>query len=172
MFADEEMSHVVEEEGNVVGGLPIALPLFAVQPQNIIPLEIIARRFPSAASSVSFPSSEQANPPPVQLNMTIEEPVIEAEKLQAQVAMNVQALSTEQPFAFEISLKLLGLFTYTREYDVERVRTFLRQGTLSVMLPIARDMLMNLSAHLQVPLIVLPLVQLAPPIAETENTSQ
>lgn len=171
MFADEEMSHAVEEEGDRVGSWPMALPLFAVQLQNIVPLEIIARRFPSVTNA-PLPSPEQGNPPQVQLNINMEEPVIEAEKLQAQVAMNVQALSTEQPFVFEISLKLLGLFTYTREYDVERVRAFLRQGTLSVMLPIARDMLMNLSAHLQVPLIVLPLVALAPPVNETEHTSQ
>jgi hypothetical protein len=161
MFADEEMPHTLGDEGSTEGSLPIALPLFAVQIQNIIPLEVVARRFPSVTSDISVSPSGQGSQPQVQLN--IEEPVIETEKLQAQVAMNVLVSSFEMPYAFEITLKLLGLFTYAAEYDVELVRIFLRQGTLSVMLPVARDLLMNLSAQLQVPLIVLPLVQLAPP---------
>lgn len=166
MFADEGLSQAPEDENSATGNWPIALPLFAVQLRNIIPLDITARRFPSATPDAPVSPPDQGSPPNVQLN--IEEPVIETEKLQAQVVMNVQVLSTGQPYAFEISLKLLGSFTYAPEYDVERVRTFLRQGTLSVMLPVARDLLMNLSAHLQVPLIVLPLVQLAPPpVTET-----
>jgi preprotein translocase subunit SecB len=161
MFADEEMPHTAGDGGGTEGNLPIALPLFAVQLQNIIPLEVVARRFPSVTSDVLKPPTEQGSQPQVQLN--IEEPAIEPVKLQAQVAMDVHVSSTDLPYAFEISLKLLGLFTYAADYEVELVRSFLRQGTLSVMLPVARDMLMNLCAQLQVPLIVLPLVQLAPP---------
>ena len=163
MFADEAVPQGTEEDVKAEGNQPIALPLFAVQLQNIVPVEVIAKRFLSISSDMSEFSAEQMQPPNVQLNL--EEAIIEPEKQLAQVVMNVQALSAEQPFAFEISLKLLGLFTYTREYEVERVRTFLRQGTLSVMLPFARNLLMNLSSQLQVPLIVLPLVQLAPPPA-------
>jgi len=169
MFADEAVPQGTEEDINAKGKQPIALPLFAVQLQNIVPIEVIARRFLSVSPDSLATPVEQMQPPNVQLNL--EEPVIESEKQQAQVVMNVQALSVDQPFAFEISLKLLGLFTYKQEYRVERVREFLRQGTLSVMLPFARNLLMNLSGQLQVPLIVLPLVQLAPSPAN-ESTSE
>jgi preprotein translocase subunit SecB len=170
MFADEERPPTSGDGGSREGSLPIALPLFAVQLQNIIPLEVVARRFPSVISGVPTSLSGQGSQPQVQLN--IEEPSIEAEKLQAQVAMDVHVSSTDLSFSFEISLKLLGFFTFAADYDVEFVRTFLRQGTLSVMLPVARDLLMNLCAQLQVPLIVLPLVQLAPPPVPDAGTEQ
>ena len=140
-----------------------SLPLFEVQPQNIIPVEIVAKRFftPSTNSSESLP--EQFVPPNVQL--ALEEPTIQSEGQQAQILMNVQVLSNTEPFRYEISLKLLGLFAFKQEYDVELVRAFLQQGALSVMLPVARELLMSLSSRLQVPLIMLPLIQLAPPAA-------
>ncbi len=163
----------MSESANTPGSQPIALPLFAVQPQNIIPVEIIAKRFLATTTDFAVSSPEQFNPPNVQL--AIEEPIIQTESQQAQVLMNVQVISTDEPFRFEISLKLLGLFTYTQDYDVERVRTFLQQGTLSVMLPVARELLMSLSSRLQIPSIVLPLIQLALPLAsetKPEDTAQ
>ncbi len=167
MPSEQEGSHSDSESANASGSQPTPLPLFAVQPQNIIPVEIIAKRFLTTTTDSAVPLPEQFTPPNVQL--AIEEPTIQAESRQAQVLMNVQVLSTSEPFSFEISLKLLGLFAFTHDYDLEFVRAFLQQGALSVMLPIARELLMSLSSRLQVPLIMLPLVQLAPPpVAEAK----
>ncbi len=160
MPSEQEGSSGGSESANASGSQPTALPLFAVQPQNIIPVEIIAKRFFPTTTDSAVPSPEQFTPPNVQL--AIEEPTIQSESQQAQVLMNVQVLSTTEPFRFEISLKLLGLFAFTHDYDLEFVRAFLQQGALSVMLPVARELLMSLSSRLQVPLIMLPLIQLAP----------
>lgn len=173
MPSEQESSHGMSESANTPGNQPIALPLFAVQPQNIIPVEIIAKRFLATTTDSAVSAPEQFNPPNAQL--AIEEPIIQPESQQAQVLMNVQVISTDEPFKFEISLKLLGLFTYARDYEVERVRAFLQQGTLSVMLPVARELLMSLSSRLQIPPIVLPLIQLAPPPvfeSKPEDTAQ
>ncbi len=173
MLSEQEGSHGLSESANPPGSQPISLPLFAVQLHNIIPVEVIAKRFLATTTDSAVSAPEQFNPPNVQL--AIEEPIIQSESQQAQVLMNVQVISTDEPFRFEISLKLLGLFTYRHDYEVERVRTFLQQGTLSVMLPVARELLMSLSSRLQIPPIVLPLIQLAPPpISESrsENTAQ
>jgi len=54
------------------------------------------------------------------------------------------------------------------------VQNFLQQGSLSVMLPSARELLLSLCTRLQVPMVVLPLVQLGPPTTfdpQIENTS-
>jgi preprotein translocase subunit SecB len=166
MPTEQEESPGGGESASASGNQPTSLPLFGVQPQNIIPVEIIAKRFftTTTDSAISFP--EPFTPPSIQL--ALEEPVIQSESQQAKVFMNVQVLSTTEPFRFEISLKLLGLFALMQEYDVEFVRGFLQQGALSVMLPVARELLMSLSSRLQVPLIMLPLIQLAPPTsAET-----
>ena len=173
MPSEQEGSHGISKSTNAAGSQPIALPLFAVQPHNIIPVEIIAKRFLATTIDSALSSPEQFNPPNAQL--AIEEPIIQSESQQAQVLMNVRVISTDEPFRFEISLKLLGLFTYARDYEVERVRTFLQQGTLSVMLPVARELLMSLSSRLQIPPIVLPLIQLVPPpVSESkpEDTAQ
>lgn len=170
MPSEQEESH---GSANASGSQPIALPLFAVQLHNIIPIEIIAKRFPTTTTEPAVSSPQQFNPPNAQL--TIEEPIIQSESQQAQVIMNVQVISTDEPLRFEISLKLLAVFTYRQDYGVQHVRTFLRQGTLSVMLPAARELLMSLSSRLQIPSIVLPLVQLEPPlVSETmpEDTAQ
>lgn len=52
MFADEEMLHTEGDGARTEGSLPIALPHFAVQLQNIIPLEVVARRLPSVMKLV------------------------------------------------------------------------------------------------------------------------
>lgn len=156
-----------DESANASGNQPISLPLFGVQPQNIIPVEIIAKRFFTPLTDSAVPLPEQFAPPSVQL--ALEEPTIQSEGQQAQVLMNVQVLSTTEPFRYEISLKLLGLFAFMPGYDVEFVRAFLQQGALSVMLPVARELLMSLSSRLQVPLIMLPLIQLTPsPVGEAK----
>ena len=149
---------------------PIPLPLFAVQLQNILPVEIVAKRFPE---DIATSPLGQMNPPNAQLN--IGEPEIDSETQQAQVLMEIKVEPIDEPRQFEISIKLLGLFTYSPEYSLEGVRQFLQQGSLSVLLPSARELLLSLSTRLQIPLIVLPLVQLAPPPApdiQAEDTPQ
>ena len=167
MSSEQEESLGGGESANASRNQPTSLPLFGVQPQNIIPVEIIAKRFFTPSTDSALPAPEQFAPPSVQL--ALEEPTIQSEGQQAQIVMNVQVSSTSEPFRYEISLKLLGLFAFMQGYDVEFVRTFLQQGALSVMLPVARELLMSLSSRLQVPLIMLPLVQLAPPpVAEAK----
>ena len=163
MPSEQEESLGGGESANASGNEPTSLPLFGVQPQNIIPVEIIAKRFFAPSTDSAVPSPEQFAQPSVQL--ALEEPNIQSEGQQAQIVMNVQVLSTNEPFRYEISLKLLGLFAFIQGYDVEFVHTFLQQGALSVMLPVARELLMSLSSRLQVPLIILPLIQLVPPPA-------
>jgi preprotein translocase subunit SecB len=158
-----------DQSASASGNQPTSLPLFGVQPQNIIPVEIIAKRFFTPSPDSALPAPEQFAPPSVQL--ALEEPTIQSEGQQAQIVMNVQVSSSTEPFRYEISLKLLGLFAFMQGYDVEFVRTFLQQGALSVMLPVARELLMSLSSRLQVPLIMLPLIQLVPPTA-TEAKSE
>ncbi len=144
---------------------PIPLSLFAVQLQNILPVEIVAKRFPeNAATSQTAP----LNLPNAQLN--IGEPTIDIETRQAQVLMEIKVEPVDEPRLFEISLKLVGLFSYSEEYSLEAVRQFLQQGSLSFMLPFARELVFSLCTRLQIPLIVLPLVQLAsPPIPDTKT---
>jgi preprotein translocase subunit SecB len=173
MPSEQEESLGGGESASASGNQPTSLPLFGVQPQNIIPVEIIAKRFFTTMTDSAVPLPEPFTPPSIQL--ALEEPTIQSEGQQAKVFMNVQVLSTTEPFRYEISLKLLGLFAFMQEYDVEFVRGFLQQGALSVMLPVARELLMSLSSRLQIPLIMLPLIQLAPPTtaeARPEDSDQ
>ena len=102
MPSEQEGSHGISESANASGSQPIALPLFAVQPHNIIPVEIIAKRFLATTIDSAQSSPEQFNPPNAQL--AIEEPIIQSESQQAQVLMNVRVISTDEPFRAEISL--------------------------------------------------------------------
>lgn len=134
------------------------LPLlpFAVQLQNIVPVEIVAKRFPvnfdAASVGVISPST----------NLNLAEIAINTEMRHAQVSLEVQVEFPAEPQLFEIYFKLIGSFTYTQEYSPETVQQYLQQGSLSVMLPSARELLLSLCTRLQVPMIVLPLIQLAP----------
>ena len=67
-----------------------------------------------------------------------------------------------EPRPFEISFKLLGIFTYGLEYNLETLNLFLTQGSLSIMLPFARELLTSICTRLQVPPMLLPLIQLTP----------
>ena len=147
---------------------PISLTLFAVQLRNILPIEVVTKRY---FENEDIPVASQSQQPRVRLN--IEEPKLNIEQQQARVLMEIYAESADEPRLFEISLKLAGLFSYSTDYDLNMIRQFLQFGSLSVMLPYARELLFNLSARLQIPLIMLPLVQLVPPHmtgTETENT--
>src|SRR5207248_3515778 len=100
MSSEQEESLGGGESANASRNQPTSLPLFGVQPQNIIPVEIIAKRFFTPSTNPAEPLPEQFAPPSVQL--TLEEPTIEPEGHQAQILMNVQVLSTIEPFRYEI----------------------------------------------------------------------
>lgn len=164
---EQGVEGITSSEGNTRSSIqPLALPLFAVQLQNIVPIEIVARRFPGNENSVALSTETQINPPAIQLNL--EEPLLLNETHQAQLLFNIHVLSNDIPPLFEISLKLAGLFTYDAKYDQEKVRQFLRLGSLSVILPFARELLLSICIRLQIPLIALPLIQLAPSPTDTQ----
>ena len=127
---------------------------FDVQLQNIFTIEIVAKRFP-----VDFPSFPIS--PNVGLNVS--EIHVDEEKLQAQVILDMHVEFAEEPRPFEISFRLLGSFTYTKEYNTEALHLFLNQGSLSIILPFARELLTSLCIRLQIPPLLLPLIQLTPP---------
>jgi len=138
---------------------PLYFLPFAVQLQNIFAIEIIAKRFPVNIS----------NPPNTNLNLNVEDIQIDAEHLLAQVILNAQVKCADDPPPFEILFKLLGLFVYDQAYKTEMIHTFLEQGSISVMLPFARELLLSLCLRVQIPPLLLPLIQLAPPQSETEK---
>ncbi|MGH2493372.1 MAG: hypothetical protein ACRDIV_01580 [Ktedonobacteraceae bacterium] len=164
---EQGIEGITSSEQSVQPGIqPYALPFFAVQLQNVVPIDILARRFPGDKNSITLSPDTQISPPAVHINL--EEPVLKSEFRQAQVLMNLQVLSTDIPPLFEISLKLAGGFTYNANYGEEQVIQFLRSGSLSVMLPFARELLLSICNRLQMPMIALPLILLAPPPTDTQ----
>ncbi len=165
MVADEPEQHSedekkIEEEVAEHAQNPLYYLPSAVQLQSIFAVEIIAKRFP-----VNMPSVIST-----QSNINLEEVQVNHENFLAQVILNVQVGFTEEPHPFEISFKLVGIFAYTQEYNDEMVRQFLEQGSLSVMLPFARELLLSLCIRLQVPPLILQMVQLtSPPAMATET---
>ncbi len=148
MQPEQSSQHLKHEEQ------PAYFLPFDVQLQNIAAIEIVAKRFP-----VDF-SQTQLSP---NVGLNVSEVHVDKEKLQAQVILNMQIEFTTEPHPFEISFRLLGIFTYTPEYSTEMLHLFLTQGSLSMMLPFARELLASLCIRLQVPPLLLPLIQLAPP---------
>lgn len=149
---------------------PFPLLPFAIQLQNIFPIEIVARRFP-VDRAVDLASVVVAN---ARTQLNLGGLGIDVETSQAQVQLDVNVNFPQEPRLFEISFKLLGIFCYAQGYEPEMVQIFLQQGSLSVMLPSARELLLSLCTRLQVPMVVLPLVQLGPPTPfdpQIENTS-
>lgn len=131
---------------------PLYFLPFNVQMQNIFATEIIAQRFP-----IDF--SQMVLSPNVDLG--IGEVQVDSENLRAQVILSMRVEFVNEPRPFEISFKLLGIFTYPQEHDSEKLHLFLRQGSLSIMLPFARELLTSLCTRLQIPPLLLPLIQLA-----------
>jgi hypothetical protein len=73
---------------NQSGTQPFPLPLFAAQLQNIVPVDIVALRFPGSTDNISLSPDAKIGSPTVQLN--IEEPLLNSEMQQAQVVMNTK----------------------------------------------------------------------------------
>jgi preprotein translocase subunit SecB len=160
MGSDLPNEHVVEKS-TPAGIQQIPLLPFAIQLQNIFPVEVVARRFPVSAASTVMSS--------VNTQLNLGNLAIDNEALQAEISLEVHVSFPHEPRPFEIYFKLVGIFTYSQEYSPEMVQQFLQQGSLSVMLPSARELLLSLCTRLQIPMVVLPLVQLAPPLSEAEK---
>lgn len=167
MFSDQTDEHLPEKTPPS-GTQQLPLLPFAVQLQNIFPVEIAVKRFPTekAIDIASVISTAHT-----QLNLG--DLSIDPEILQAQIHLEVRVSFPHEPRLFEIYFKLVGIFSYTQEYSLEMVQYFLQQGSLSVMLPSARELLLSLCIRLQIPMVVLPLVQLSPSLpsfdTQTEN---
>lgn len=164
MESEQSIKHASEKETNVQTSpqstiLPMALQPFAVQLLDIVPTEIIARRFPVTASNHQVTINVQFN---------IIELGVDTENLQAQTTLEVKVEPFEEPHIFEIHFNMVAFFTYGSDYTQEMVSEFLQQGSLSLMLPFARELVLSLSTRLHLPPIVLSLIQLASP-STTKN---
>jgi preprotein translocase subunit SecB len=128
-------------------------PPFAVQLHDIVSIDIVAKRFP-----VDLPPDMSVN-----IHTSIDDIAVDAEDLHAQVIVvtNVEPTTTSLPF--EISVRVLGLFSYSDEYKADDVKAYLKASSLSLMLPFIRELIHHLSMRLRIPAIVLPLIELADP---------
>jgi hypothetical protein len=164
MFPDLPNGGADEQSKTAPPGIQqIPLLPFAVQLQNIFPVEIKAKRFPidkviDMASVVSTAHT----------HLNLSDLSIDTESLLAQIHLEVSVRFPQEPRLFEIYFKLVGIFSYSQNYESEMVQQFLRQGSLGVMLPSARELLLSLCTRLQVPMVVLPLIQLASPSSSPE----
>lgn len=159
MSSDKSSQHLSEGTSEVNSPVsssiqPVPLQLFAIQPLDVYPIEVLAKKFPVAINEL---------PLTVNIQFNIAELHLDPESLQAQLILETKVESAEEPKVFEMSFKLLGLFTYNSEYTPEMVSQFLQQGSLSILLPFVRELVLSLSTRLRLPPIVLSLVQLAPP---------
>jgi len=145
---EEERALVQENEQKTKR--PLYFLPHEVQLLNTFCIEIIAKRYP--VEIVSLPA----------VNVNLEEVQVDPEHLQAQVIVHVQTIYDNIQSSFDISFKIVGIFAYSENYKEEQARSFLEQGSLSILLPFARELLFNICARLQVPPMMLTMVQLAP----------
>jgi preprotein translocase subunit SecB len=145
----------MEEEAKHIENPGIPMLHFSVQFQNVFVAEIVARRFPIDASTYK--------PTDVETIVTLEGISVDTATSIAQSILSIQVLLKNEPRLFEIAFKQVGLFTYSKDYSPEMVQTFLERGSLSVMLPFAREMLVSICNRLQIPAIFLPMVPIISP---------
>jgi preprotein translocase subunit SecB len=127
---------------------------------NVLVAEISAKRYPVEIS----PDLEASS------HLSLEDVVINEEKALAQVVLSVSIDFQDDPKPFEIAFKTIGSFVYAPDMPKEATFQFLNSGSLGVLLPFARELLMNLCTRLQVPIIILPMIQLTPlPAEETQD---
>jgi len=122
-----------------------------IQLQNIFAIEMTAKRFP-----VDMDGEPVAR-------LGIVGVAVDSAEYQAQVELSVSLEFTDEPHPFDISFNLLGRFTYAPQFKPADVVRFLEMGSLSIMLPFARELLLSICTRLQIPPIILPMVKLAPP---------
>lgn len=148
------------EDADTTQCKPLSPLPFAVQLQNIVPIDIIAKRFP-----IDLPGGM-----PVNIHTNINGSAIDSEHRQAQVIIETKVEPDATPRPFEIVVRVVGLFTYLDEYSRDDVQRYIESGSLSVMLPFIRELIHELSIRLQIPPILLPLVAIANP-RDTERSS-
>jgi preprotein translocase subunit SecB len=133
---------------------PLPFP-FEIQLVDAFPTEIIARRFP-----VSVPEGLNLS---VAVNFSLENRHIDEENLLAQVVLAVKVDFPTEPRLYEISFGILGLFRYQPPYTAEMVYAYLENGPLSILLPLARELLASLCMRIRVPLLYIPMYPIVPP---------
>lgn len=106
-----------------------------------------AKRYPVEISSEVTP----------QLHGSLEDVAIAENNIQAQVTLNIFITTQSESKPFELSYKIIGSFVCTPDVPRNVMLQFLHQGSLGVLLPFARELLMNLCTRL----ILLPMIQLS-----------
>lgn len=155
MLTDEPGRPSIEEQPLTQYVLPASIRLL-----NVFAAEISAKRHPIEISPDLAASSQ----------MNLGDIVIDEENALAQIALSVSVGFQSDPKPFEISFKMIGSFAYAPDMPKEAIFQFLNGGSLGVLLPFARELLMNLCTRLQVPIIILPMIQLTPlPEKETQD---
>lgn len=81
-----------QKEPSSLDTQPISLPLFAVQLRNILPIEVVTKRY---FENEDIPVASQLQQPRVRLN--IGEPKLNIEQQQARVLMEIYAESADEP---------------------------------------------------------------------------
>lgn len=152
----ENMSDI--DEFTSSGNSPFSLPPFAIQLLNVVPIEIVARRFPVESSDIS-----------ININLNLVEISIDSDSFRAQVILEIKLEPSHEPRLFEIFSRIVGLFSYSPEYESNKVQELLQQGSLNVLLPFVRELVVSLSTRLQIPPIMLSLVQFASPPDTTKK---
>lgn len=120
-----------------------------VQLQNAVPIEIVAKRFP-----VDIDSTSRVN---VQLNVLSIE--VFSDSFQAQQIIELKVVPSQNPPPFEVSFQMVGLFTFLSDYNAEIVKELIEQNGVPIVIPFVRELLLNLCYRLQIPPIMLAIVQ-------------
>ena len=125
---------VLPEEVLSLGTVDLPLLPFAVQLQNIFPVDMVAKRYPmdDVADITSVVSTVHT-----QINLSGFE--INRETSQAQICLEVHVNFQQEPRLFDIYFKLVGTCSCAQDCQPEMVQHFLQQEeNYSVMLPSAR----------------------------------
>ena len=163
MAQQDRPSYDLEEQRKVADSVPELkkqpLPFLPseVQLQNVFAIGITAKRFPVETTHTPI------------AHLSVEDVEVDEQSPHANAVLHVVLEFVDEPIPFELSFRLLGQFTYQLGYEVEKVQTFLERGSLSVMLPFAREMLFSLCTCLQIPPIMLSMIKLAPPTSDQEE---
>lgn len=139
--------------------LPISLIPFGIQLQNVLPIEMVAKRFP-----VDFVPETALNSDVNLINVSID-----SDSQLAQVIIETKVEPIVEPKPFEIGLKIVGIFTFPQKYSFSDVQEYLQSGSIGALFPFIRECIWHLSVRLQIPPIMLPVIQLAAPKSTEES---
>lgn len=155
--SEQSSGHSPEEQEQMMS--QYLLPA-AIQFQSAFVIEIIAKRYPveispDLAAHTSF---------------NLENIALDENNFVAQVTLGVSITTQNEPKPFDLSFKIVGSFIHSPDMPRDVVLQFLNQGSLGVLLPFARELLMSLCMRFQIPIIILPMIQLTlPPSGETPS---